>query len=137
MSALPLTDWIPCTTPPVRDGEYELTMFPNDSETSAIRETYQAGAWFGCPGVNEEPGDFYWRGVRRWVLTVPSLCCAGGERDYVAGVSRRGVVYTNADLYHPRMSAAHTPMDFATEAAAVAYATKHARHLNGWKAVLP
>ncbi len=129
-----LTDWIPCTTPPVRDGEYDLTMFPND-EGGDIKISYRNGKWSG-DGVNISPGEFHWRGVRRWVLTVRDFL--NGERTYVAHVSQRGVLYLTDNLVEPYSSSYKykAALNFETEADAVAYATKHKRRLNGYKAVL-
>ena len=71
-----VTDWIPCTTPPVRDGVYELRLTQLAPEAGEIRGELKRGKFYfddaksPCPmdGVNTCPGDWQWRGTRRWVL---------------------------------------------------------------------
>lgn len=74
---LQLTDWMPCTTPPVREGEFEVVYTADDIETDVGRDKFRAefirGAWFDVrghrlPGLCHDPENFSWRGVRRWVL---------------------------------------------------------------------
>jgi len=150
-SAAPqLTDWIPCTTPPVRDGEYELRMA--DTHGTEARAAWENGQWVWkysgdvaqSPNNSERRHRWVWRGVRRWVLTVSALApqepCDYVEQDraYVAHVSKRGVLYLTDKLIHPYSSTYKysAALSFATETDAVAYATSHARHLRGWKVVL-
>lgn len=146
-----LTDWIPCTTPPVRVGEYEVQLAGNDV-SSGRRALWKNGVWTwvhsssACGGPNDVilRAKWMWRGVRRWVLTVPALApqepCDQVKQDraYVAHVSKRGVLYLTDRLAEPTSSSYKylAALSFTTEADAVAYATKHARHLRGWKAVL-
>lgn len=66
-----VTDWIPCATPPVRDGVYEAISRTNANDK--FMAEYRNGKWFG---VGDRAGivldamlNYYqWRGVRRWVL---------------------------------------------------------------------
>jgi hypothetical protein len=142
-----LTDWIPCTTPPVREGEYEVEHIGGPTGPKEWRAMYLCGMhghgrWVRSDdgvvidALMEHPDKFRWRGVRRWVLTVRDFL--NGERTYVANVSTRGVLYLTDKLHAPWGSRPYSAaISFATEAKAVAYATKHARRLSGWKAVLP
>lgn len=145
-ASLVLTAPIPCTTPPVRDGWYDVEYCGPDEvlRCGFWRLEWRNGVWSDKHGVAVlspalVPAHYQWRGVRRWVLTVPSLC--GDRDDYIVNIRPRGVVLEAvAELYNPhfRVSA----MAFDTEADAVAYATKHAalkdgaQRLAGWKAVL-
>lgn len=134
-----LTDWIPCTTPPVRDGVYEVQHpTKQHSDHTPFRCEFRDGMWFGVdyhPGkyLDAMVGIYQWRGVRRWVLTVP--CFLFSDHPYVTHVSRRGVVYMT-DKLAPGFTKAG-PLGFDTEAEAAAYARRHERVLSGWKAVLP
>lgn len=74
-----VTDWIPCTTPPVRDGVYECQ--PVDRDFDHIRLEFSSGSWriisgflagVSIAGPNLDPKCFQWRGVRRWVLQRPA-----------------------------------------------------------------
>lgn len=125
-----LTDWISCTTPPVRDGEYGYDTI--DSKFIAPgRVLFRDGAWFSVangaplPGLTMFADRFRWRGVRRWVLKRGS--------QYLTGFSKRKVVYSSEQLPCGILGDA---MSFATEAEASAFAARHPR-LAGWKAVLP
>lgn len=81
-AALQLTDWIPCTTPPVREGEYEVESVVYGQKP--WRATYRDGKWctaedghFNPAGTlmgdtMQYPDRYRWRGVRRWVLVRPS-----------------------------------------------------------------
>lgn len=77
MSALLLTDWIPCTTPPVRDGEYEFVCTDlglQHIDLKPGRAVFKNGAWHDrlsehpLNGMNLSPQYFSWRGRRMWVL---------------------------------------------------------------------
>lgn len=70
-SAAPvLTDWISCTTPPVRDGHYDMQHA--DDNASPFRAEFRGGAWLsidhGRPLSAVAFGGYKWRGVLRWVL---------------------------------------------------------------------
>lgn len=72
-----LTGWLPCKTPPVRNGIYEC-LCTIDMPGFVPREfpaRFNAGEWtnmthFALPGINFRPENFSWRGMRRWVLTI-------------------------------------------------------------------
>lgn len=75
-----LTDFIPCLTPPVRDGDYDVFYTKKNSKKvipKPFRAEFKNGQWYGIPdgrprpGLNEDPQNFGWRGVRRWVLRAP------------------------------------------------------------------
>lgn len=141
MSVLVLTGWFPCTTPPVREGFYERDWgCPNISRQDKL-DYWNGSKWFYGDGKGgyrlsvPSYSQMRWRGVRRWVLTVPDFISRG--RAYVAHVSKRGVLYMTDKLHagyggHPYSEA----LSFETKAKAVEYATKNARRLHGWKAVI-
>lgn len=71
-----LTDWMSCTTPPVRVGRYETERVDRPGESYLVFY-HGPGLWFADErgviphhaAVN--PGMHRWRGVRRWVLKGP------------------------------------------------------------------
>lgn len=146
-AALVLTNWIPCTTPPVREGVYEVD---DEDGIDGPWWAYWDGSRFGYREYASPQKAFNnrnlvtacaprakWRGVRRWVLTVRDFL--NGERTYVAHVSMRGVLYLTDKLHAPYCSGRWQygeALSFATEVEAKAYAIKNARHLKDWKAVL-
>ncbi len=137
MSTMQVTGWIPCTTPPVREGEYEMMA---GYQRKPWRVVYRDGEWFNAVnGLIQHhtmlyPIVYQWRGVRRWVLTTPGFIIA---RSYVAHVSKRGVLYTTSKLHAGHGSRPYSEaLSFETKDAAMAYAIKHARYLHNPKAVL-
>jgi hypothetical protein len=79
-----LTDWIPCTTPPVREGESDLTANINIDVLYPVRIKYSGDTWLRMDGSPffrdsvDELADWSWRGARRWVLVQrnePILGC--------------------------------------------------------------
>jgi hypothetical protein len=67
-----VTDWIPCTTPPVRDGAYEVQSAPGGRFGKDLA-IYEDGRWrwpdgLDSHGLNNYPDQFVWRGRRMWVL---------------------------------------------------------------------
>jgi hypothetical protein len=68
MSNLPVTDWIPCTTPPVRDGWYDVerfNFFDQIWKTERVRFCVEAG-WdrrSSDSGIVVWASSDYWRGV--------------------------------------------------------------------------
>ncbi len=130
---LMLTDWFPCTTPPVREGVYEVDL-ENCNGSNPILCEFADGEWPDRPGINKYPREWKWRGVRRWVLQIPALF--GPGPDYLIGVSRRGVIRSMARLHDKWCP--NQPITFDTKEAAVAYAmSKRELRVIGWKAVLP
>lgn len=74
-----LTDWIPCKTPPVRDGWYDLERRLNDGSViqAAERVRFANGEWDRHSSKSEIGvwvGMDYWRGVTR-----ESLECSGNK----------------------------------------------------------
>lgn len=66
-----VTDWIPCTTPPVRDGVYEAEITSHaGGPLKPFRMEFKNGTWTDN-GMNRYPEAWKWRGVRRWVLRGP------------------------------------------------------------------
>jgi hypothetical protein len=122
-----LTGPIPCTTPPVRDGRYEFTMFPDDDDCWLSVE-YVAGKWVDHPGIDINPDEFYWRGVRRWVLVTKSSI--SGNDMYLEKINGCAI-YWSAEL-----AEAH---GFATEAEAneARKGRTDIDYMNRAKAVLP
>lgn len=134
-----VTDWIPCTTPPVRDGDYDIQLFGD--EKLRLRVEFVNGVWryiSGCltgtplvgPGIDGEC--WHWRGVRRWVLVRkadPLMTALNqGEPVDVYLISAR-----------PRSAAfgglGSRTRPFKTEAAAQRFADRYSRL--GLTAVLP
>lgn len=65
-----LTDFMPCTTPPVRDGWYDLERRLNDGSVikSVERVRFQDGSWdrLSCESqMAVWVGMDYWRGVTK------------------------------------------------------------------------
>lgn len=65
-----LTDWIPCKTPPVRDGWYDLERRLNDGSViqAAERVRFANGEWDRHSSKSEIGvwvGVDYWRGVMK------------------------------------------------------------------------
>jgi hypothetical protein len=63
-----LTDWIPCKTPPIRDGWYDLERRLNDGSViqRAERVRFANGEWDreSCESkIGVWVGTDYWRGV--------------------------------------------------------------------------
>lgn len=101
-----LTDWIPCTTPPVREGVYQ-----RDIPSHGAQFAHWDGKKWGLWGRNVEEAmewsthhshfEVRWRGVRRWVLVKrrrPDLPDGGLINTYVAGTSGGGSVLWTDDL---------------------------------------
>jgi hypothetical protein len=66
MSALPLTDWIPCTTPPIRDGWYDVERRSFDKVVYHAERVRYAGGWDRDSSITGMPvwvSQDYWRGV--------------------------------------------------------------------------
>ncbi len=67
-----LTDWISCTTPPVRDGRYEIDIVGDvergDAKLPSLYDEFVGGIWTKFDGINQWPRQFVWRGIRQWVL---------------------------------------------------------------------
>jgi hypothetical protein len=138
-----LTDWIPCTTPPVRDGEYDYIYsasdLPNVFKTTC-RAEFKHGQWYSLsgggyrlPGLNHDPENFSWRGVRRWVLALeaqPDPATQGGRLSdaYLMSKSARGV-----GQFHYMLAKA---ISFGTEAEA-RYFARNLRCKDGVTVVMP
>lgn len=122
-----VTDWIPCTTPPVRGGDYDFRlragqiMFNGEPQRGEVRD----GKWFSILdggelyAINGEHQHAYeWRGVRRWVLVMPGGAYLHSARPKMAKIG---------DLFLAR--------PFLTEAKAQRFADRYSRL--GLTAVLP
>jgi hypothetical protein len=99
-AALPLTDWIPCTTPPVREGVYEVR-WAIGQKSKEWRATFDSGtgAWRHegkiislMDHTMSNPEGYEWRGVRRWVLKVEPCGCDKYDV-YLSRMSTRGVCH--------------------------------------------
>jgi hypothetical protein len=131
-----LTGWIPCTTPPVRDGDYELQHV--DDAASPFRAEFRAGDWLGVRPYNmgyllnavDAVGGYQWRGVRRWVLKATAenflAKIVGNEDVYFTGMTRRR---------KPTFGAHFVAMGFDSEVDAHAYRLAHC--ISDVTAVLP
>lgn len=119
-----LTDWISCTTPPVREGEYDLTYVGKRSimAMATCREVYSNGAWNDSPGINGWEHCWVWRGMRRWVLV----------RD-----TKRKVKFYHSDIVNgvKLLGFLQAAMSFDTAGDAVLYAVEN--NLKNFAAVLP
>jgi hypothetical protein len=124
-----LTDWMPCTMRPLRDGEYECKYSANlwnmdgtKFRCDSFRARFKDGSWpIDRPGLNNTPQNFKWRGVRRWVLieawSRPALS--------VTKKTKRGF------SFGPLVRA----IGFDSKEEAESFAAKHPRY--NLKAVLP
>lgn len=142
-----VTDWIPCTTPPVRDGDYEFTYTgPNHIKPHPIRCLFENGKWYMVPPakgpykdrpdtrlerIEALPNEYHWRGVRRWVLVrkADPLLTALNQGEpvdaYLADARPRSAKFNGMAGARP----------FRTEAAAQRFADRYSRL--GLTAVLP
>lgn len=117
----PLTDWISCTTPPVREGEYEVEALRYGDKP--WRATYRDGKWFTAESSTfvkvgqsmddtmAHPENYRWRGVRRWVLVQRNEPILGRDA-YIEHRTPQNTKWT-AELAQAK--------GFDTEAKAMAY----------------
>lgn len=128
-----VTDWISCTTPPVRDGEYEFRIKEGQRlfDGNAKRALCIDGKWFSLTDgfylytINDSfTGCYEWRGVRRWVLV---------QEHGTAYVAKHKRQYG----WTPDLRYAHA---FTTERSAKRFAARSHKHIHKHitlKAVLP
>ncbi len=146
-----LTDWISCTTPPVREGEYALKL-AGDQRTEDIDKPnaeFVGGVWYWlgsgdkCHSPNNWPPRWEYRGVRRWVLEVqvpskPATVTGIGDVDVVP-ISYE-IYYLSNDRAGPEKRCFNPHLEnaigFTTQAAAEKFAVEHFIAI-GAKAVLP
>lgn len=75
MTDMLITDWIPCTMPPLRDGEYDVM----DKYGHHWRANFTDGKWthvrLKCPmeATTHKPEEYQWRGRRMWVLRSKAI----------------------------------------------------------------
>jgi hypothetical protein len=140
-----LTDWIPCTTPPVREGVYDFQYIGGlGFGPYPVRGMFKDGKWLGyddrhtkhgetldrLQGLNESPAEYQWRGGRRWVLQGPVA--------NMLSLIARETVYIYLEDARPRSAKWNSlakARPFLTEAAAQRFATRYPRL--GLTAVLP
>lgn len=138
-AALQVTDWIPCTTPPVREGVYEV-MQHNESGPfyaywDGARFSYRSTSSPDMAFEKRNSGSLYgvperWRGVRRWVLVREDH---RGKPVYLERIQARG---RRAGVPHWHFDMAMA-MGFDSEDDAHIYGLTHCLISNGAKAVLP
>lgn len=126
-----VTDWIPCTTPPVRDGDYDFRLRAGQmlANGEAKRGEFRGGKWFSIDdgdelyAINYKHAHAYeWRGVRRWVLQGPA--------DNLLSLIARQPVTIYLHAARPRSSnfgGLAKARPFKTEAAAQRFADRHQR----------
>lgn len=125
-----LTDWIPCTTPPVRDGVYEITGTSYIGLMKPFRMAYTNGEWLRMDGNvflgGAEITKWSWRGVRRWVLVRKAHPIFDPARGYLVEARPRSALFGELGVL---------TRPFLTEAAAKRFANRYSRL--GLTAVLP
>lgn len=124
-----VTDWIPCTTPPVRDGVYECrsidfavqpTRLDYSNKSWRVLDGFLAGA--AISGPNSYPDKFQWRGVRRWVLQGPA--------DNLLSLIAREPIVVYLETSRPRLTKWNSldkARPFKTQAAAQRFADARPR----------
>lgn len=134
-----LTDWIPCTPPPVRVGVYEVDDEDGfkgpwfaywDGEKFGYRDFSVQGAFDNRDKYTACAPRAKWRGVRRWVLTKRGT--VSSQPYYLTNVPNRGR-RAGVPNWHFDLARA---MGFDSEEDAQTFGLMNSLGA-GWKAVLP